>query len=88
MSWIKNKIRNWLSSNESSGKLSRVEPARSIGSDASLNFSIYEAIGGKIIEFRKYDHLKDRSNNSLYILGKDEDLGEKIAKIITLESLK
>ena len=56
--------------------------------DPKLNFRVYPAIGGTIVEFRRIDRKIDRSESTLYIIGKDEDFGEKIAKIATLEHLK
>jgi len=61
---------------------------RDINSDASLNFKVYNAIGGKIVEFSRYDRQTDRAEHQIYIIGKDEDFGEKIAKISTFEVLK
>jgi hypothetical protein len=49
---------------------------------------VYNAIGGKVVEFSRYDRHKDRSFHDIYIIGKDEDFGAKIAKIAMLEVLK
>ncbi len=57
-------------------------------SDPILNFRVFNAVGGRVVEFRHYDRQKDRSNTQTYIITNDEDFGEKIAKIATLESLK
>jgi hypothetical protein len=61
---------------------------RDVGSDPTLQFKIYSAIGGKVVEFSRYDRKSDRHNHDIYIISKNEDFGEKIAKIATLESLK
>lgn len=61
---------------------------RDISSDASLQFKVYNAIGGKVVEFSRYDRKNDRAFHDIYIIGKDEDFGEKIAKIAMLEVLK
>lgn len=53
-----------------------------------ISFRIYSASNGKIVEFRKYDRKADRHDNSMYIVEKDADLGEKISKILSLELLK
>ena len=44
--------------------------------------------GGKVVEFNRYDPKTDRNDRQVYIIGKDEDFGEKIAKISTLEALR
>ena len=61
---------------------------RDVNSDPTLQFKIYTAIGGKVVEFSRYDRQKDRHFHDIYIIGKNEDFGEKIAKIAMLESLK
>lgn len=69
------------------GTMSSSSPS-SLDSDATLTFTVYNAIGGKVVEFRRYDRKNDRSDHCVYVIGKDEDFGEKIAKIATLETLK
>jgi hypothetical protein len=61
---------------------------RDVNSDPTLQFKIYTAIGGKVVEFSRYDRKQDRHFHDIYIIGKNEDFGEKIAKIAMLESLK
>ena len=61
---------------------------RDVNSDPTLQFKIYNAIGGKVVEFSRYDRKQDRHFHDIYIIGKDEDFGAKIAKIAMLESLK
>lgn len=52
-----------------------------------MNFTVYSATGGKVIEFKTYDPRTDRSVNSLYVITDKEDLGEELGQIITKESL-
>jgi hypothetical protein len=59
-----------------------------IDSEPTLNFKVYSAVGGKIVEFSRYDPKSDRHDRQMYIIGRDEDFGEKIAKISTLEVLR
>jgi hypothetical protein len=59
-----------------------------VNSDPTLHFKIYNAIGGKVVEFSRYDKKSDRHHHDIYIIGKNEDFGEKIAKIAMLETLK
>ena len=61
---------------------------RDVNSDPTLQFKIYNAIGGKVVEFSRYDRKSDRHLHDIYIIGKNEDFGEKIAKIAMLETLK
>jgi len=52
-----------------------------------MNFNVYPATGGKVIEFRTYDPVRDTSRISLYVITDREDLGEELGQIITRESL-
>jgi hypothetical protein len=61
---------------------------RDVNSDPTLQFKVYNAIGGKVVEFTRYDRQRDKSFHDIYIIGKDEDFGNKIAKIAMLEVLK
>jgi hypothetical protein len=59
-----------------------------IDSEPTLQFKVYSAVGGKVVEFNRYDPKTDRNDRQVYIIGKDEDFGEKIAKISMLEVLR
>ncbi len=64
-------------------------PSRKYDIDSnSLNFKIFKASGGTVLETTSYDRKTDRHSNSLYVITDDKDLGKEIGKIITLESLR
>lgn len=101
MRWFKKMLARWVNDiNNSPIDYSEVSPMRSksmtmsgiqgstLDSDATLTFTVYNAIGGKVVEFRRYDRRTDRGDHSVYVIGKDEDFGEKIAKISMLEVMK
>lgn len=102
MKWFKRMIGRWAyeyrdtpddAPNECypSTKMSRgnsISGRASIDSEPMLQFKVYSAVGGKIVEFSRYDRKNDRHDHQVYIVGKDEDFGEKIAKISTLEVLR
>jgi hypothetical protein len=52
-----------------------------------MNFVVFNATGGKVIQIHSYDPRTDRTNSNLYIITDKEDLGEELAQIITKESL-
>lgn len=52
-----------------------------------MNFTVFNATGGKVIQFATYDAIRDRGTSSLYVVTDREDLGEELAQIITRESL-
>ena len=56
--------------------------------ERSVQFTVYTANGGRVIETRKYDRQKDRHNNNLYVITSDQDFGREIDKIITMEALR
>lgn len=57
-------------------------------SDANLNFKVYHATGGYVMEFRRYDRKSDRMDNQIYVISKEEDLGERVSRIVNLEMMK
>jgi len=78
--------------NSSGSYGSKVKSLNGIGSPAledcnPMNFRVYNATGGKIVQIHSYDPRTDRSTSSLYIVTDKEDLGDEIAQIITRESL-
>jgi hypothetical protein len=100
MKWFKRMVVKWVRDDWESGsrqddcypspKISSMNSVstRDVNSDPTLQFKIYNAIGGKVVEFSRYDRKADRSFHDIYIIGKNEDFGEKIAKIAMLETLK
>lgn len=88
--WVRDDWNNATVSYDNSAKQATLSVSgnRTLDSDASMNFTVYNAIGGKVVEFRQYDRRVDRSNHQVYVIGSDEDFGAKIAKIATMESLK
>jgi hypothetical protein len=66
----------------------------SIGSSRSINdgvngmnFTVFPATGGKVVQFSSYDPSRDRHISNLYVVTDKEDLGEELGQIITKESL-
>jgi hypothetical protein len=104
MNWFKRMVVNWVRDDWEnarqeqdcypSPKMSRgnsvstISGRANIDSEPTLNFKVYSAIGGKIVEFSRYDPKTDRHDRQMYIIGKDEDFGEKISKISTLEVMR
>ena len=95
MKWFKRKLRKWVNevrdyddNEKSTVACSRDTEATVCDADPVLNFRVFSAVGGRVVEFRTYDRVKDRTNTTTYIIHKDDDFGDKIAKIATLESMK
>jgi hypothetical protein len=87
---FREKLRNWLLKDDSND----CEPIYAEDCDNpdldSQNFrlKVYGASGGTIIETTKYDRKSDENRHSLYVVTEDKDLGQELAKIITMEQLR
>jgi hypothetical protein len=95
MNWLKKKVIKWVRDdwNEVNEKNSIAIRARDVeagmcDAEPVLNFRVFSAVGGQVVEFRRYDRKTDRSDTSTYIIHKDDDFGEKISKIANLELLR
>jgi hypothetical protein len=88
---LRQKLRNWLM-NDSEEDI--YAPVESIGIETpsldsnGFRLQVYKANGGIVVETRSYDRRRDESNNGLYVITDDKDLGAEISKIITMENLK
>jgi hypothetical protein len=56
--------------------------------ERAIQFTVYSANGGRVVETRRYDKKTDRNTNGLYVINNDADFGKEIDKIITMESLR
>ena len=57
-------------------------------SQSAMNFRLYPATGGHIVEYSYYDERKDQNTQALHLITSDQDLGDALSKIMTLEALK
>jgi hypothetical protein len=88
---FKQRIRNWLnndSDTDYSGNLISVDSEGPNIQSQGFRLNVYSASGGTIIETTKYDRQKDDHKHSLHVVTDDKELGEELAKIITMESLR
>jgi hypothetical protein len=87
---LKQRIRNWLMNDHEPNETFTIEqdiPGPDLSSN-SFRLNIYGASGGTIIETTKYDRKSDENRHSLHIVTEDKDLGQELAKIITMEQLR
>lgn len=56
--------------------------------ERAIQFTVYNANGGRVVETRRYDRQKDRNHQNLYIITSDQEFGREIDKIITMEALR
>ena len=59
-----------------------------IDSEQGLNITVRNAMGGKIVTFRQYDHKTDRHSHRLYVVPDELDFERELGKMITLESMR
>ncbi len=64
-----------------------VERGSAEGQDR-ISFELTSAVGGRILNVRRYDDRKDRHDNQTYVIPSGEDVGSRVAKIINLELIK
>jgi hypothetical protein len=53
-----------------------------------ITFELTTAVGGKILNVRRYDPRTDRHDSQTYVVPNGENLSERIVKILDLESFK
>jgi len=53
-----------------------------------MNFTLYKAVGGHILETNRYDERTDRRHNELYMIDEEKDFATQVAQAIMIESVK
>ena len=89
ISWLHT---NYVEKNEKEsfaiGLSSRDFPSQhELHSSPKLNFKIFTASGGYVVEFYKYDYKKDEQSTELYIIPSTDELTESISLICQREFL-
>jgi len=86
---IRERIRNWLMKDNDDAELVYAEDCDGVDLHSQgFRLQVYGASGGTIVETTKYDQKKDENRHSLYVVTEDKDLGQELAKIITMEQLR
>jgi hypothetical protein len=94
--WILQRAKRIRQRNETISSIDRLQTGISISEDRPsigsskhrMNFVVYRANGGMMVEYNRYDERKDQHYCELHIVHPDEDLGAALGKIVTFESLK
>lgn len=89
MKWLARHIRKWLdnSYNNSESKVVCAS-THNLQSDPVFNLTVYNAVGGKVVEFRRYDRRTDKSDNTVYVISNEDKFEDRISKILVLESIR
>jgi len=53
-----------------------------------ITFELTSAVGGRILNVRRYNDRKDLHENQTYVIPSGEDVGSRVAKILNLELIK
>jgi hypothetical protein len=89
LTW-KQRFRNWLYDDDADKAVEvpslAIEPA-SLDSNG-MRLQIYKASGGFVVETRRYDERTDRHDNTMHVITENEDLGERLGKIVMMEALR
>ena len=86
---IRERIRNWLMKDNDDAELVYAEDCDGVDLHSQgFRLQVYGASGGTIVETTKYDQKKDENRHSLYVVTENKDLGQELAKIITMEQLR
>jgi len=98
MKWFKQLVAKWAHQGRNYVEVEEMKASRGLvasrdveatcSDDPILHFKVYSAVGGKVVEFRRYDRKIDRNDTTTYIITNDQDFGERISKIATMEQLK
>jgi hypothetical protein len=67
--------------------VAQIERGRAEGEDR-ISFDLTSAVGGRILNVRRYDNRKDQHDSQTYVIPSGEDVGSRVAKIINLELIK
>jgi hypothetical protein len=94
--WILRRAKRIRNRNETISSIDKLQTGISISEDRPsigsskhrMNFVVYRANGGVLVEINRYDERKDQHHCELHIVHPDEDLGAALGKIVTFESLK
>lgn len=97
MMWLKRKIRDWVedANDEDYGPEPSVGVAAKVFEDESTpedveNYTlrIWRAVGGRCIQYKRYDRHNDKLYSELYVVSDDEDLGDAVKNIVVQQALQ
>ena len=95
--WILKRAKYLRNRDDTMTSVNRIQTSLSSGNDDRpsigsnrhrMNFTVYRANGGMMVECNRYDDRKDQHYCELHIIHPDENLGDALSKIVTFESLK
>lgn len=88
MNWLRRALRNWLNQEEPVMLKETVVSTRDTPRQDGLNFCLYRAVGGHVLETRIYNPKTDRHEGTLYMIHEDQEFATQVAQAIMLEQMK
>jgi hypothetical protein len=95
MKWFKKKLYQWVkdandeaNSYATKGLVASSDVTASMDDNPVLNFRIFSAQNGIILEFRHYDRKTDRSNTSTFIVSESEDVSDYVRQCLPIELMR
>ena len=86
---FRQRLRNWIMQDDDDHLNYTVQDIETAQLDSDgMRLQIYKASGGYVVETRSYDRNKDRQLNTMHVITEEEDLGERLGKIIMMEALR
>lgn len=85
---LKQRLRNWLmDTNEAEADRGIYIEEDKFQSDG-IRLQIYKASGGYVVETRGYDRKTDRNSHSMHVITEEDDLGDRLSKIVMMEAMR
>ena len=87
-SWLRKKMWNFLQSGGPEVAVNTITLADNRLNSDGMNITVYGATGGHVVEFRRYDRIKDRSDNKMYVIPSGEEFSKEFSKIVSMEMMR
>lgn len=85
---LKQRFRNWLNRDDDESDVPQPVLESSGLSSEGMRLQVYKASGGYVVETRSYDSHKDRHHCTMHVITEQEDLGDRLGKIVMMEALR
>jgi hypothetical protein len=86
---LKRLLRDWLYSDYPVGanKVAEVVSPDEFEDGRTLRFNVTPCRGGVIVNVKNYNRRHERTDSTIYVIHDDENVGEKVSGIVSMELL-
>lgn len=60
-------------------------PSEDVETHNTIRFHITPARGGSVVIASRYDQRKDHNEKTVYVINENDDIGQRISEIVTME---